>query len=116
MEGRMAKKGTLGIGHSFVIFVCLFVCLGMGCYRIKEEILFYFTLLLPFFWLCYVTCGILVPPPGIEPGPSVVKAQSPNHWTAREFPRNFLFAWNKFPKVVARCSWLFRLAASGRSL
>ena len=31
-------------------------------------------------------CGILVPGPGIEPGPSAVKALSPNHWTTREFP------------------------------
>ena len=28
----------------------------------------------------------LVPPPGIEPGPLAVKAQSPNHWTVRKFP------------------------------
>ena len=34
-------------------------------------------------------CGILVLRPGIEPQPSAVKAQSPNHWTAREFPLNF---------------------------
>ena len=29
--------------------------------------------------------AILVPCPGIEPGPLAVGAQSPNHWTAREF-------------------------------
>ena len=33
-----------------------------------------------------MACGILVPQPGIEPGPSAVKAPSPNHWSAREFP------------------------------
>ena len=33
-----------------------------------------------------MACAILVPQPGIEPAPLVVKAQSPNHWTAREFP------------------------------
>ena len=33
-----------------------------------------------------VMCGILVSRPGIESGPSAVKVQSPNHWTAREFP------------------------------
>ena len=32
-----------------------------------------------FFWPCLVACGILVPRPGIEPRPSAVKAQSPNH-------------------------------------
>ena len=30
-------------------------------------------------------CGILVPWPEIEPGPSAVKAWSPNYWTTREF-------------------------------
>ena len=36
----------------------------------------------------HAACGILVPPPGIKPRPMAVKAQNPNHWTAREFPRN----------------------------
>ena len=31
-------------------------------------------------------CGILVPPPGIEPVPPAVEVQSHNHWTARELP------------------------------
>ncbi|KAM9030797.1 cyclin-dependent kinase 20-like isoform 4-T9 [Megaptera novaeangliae] len=31
---------------------------------------------------------ILAPRPGIEPRPSAVKAQSPNHWTTREFPES----------------------------
>ena len=35
--------------------------------------------------LCCVACGIIVPLPGTEPMPSAVKAQSPNHWTTREF-------------------------------
>ena len=30
--------------------------------------------------------GILVPQSGFEPGPSAVRACSPNHWTAGEFP------------------------------
>ena len=30
--------------------------------------------------------GILVPLPGIEPGPPIVGVQSPNHRTTREFP------------------------------
>ena len=30
--------------------------------------------------------GILVPQPGIEPGPLAVDALSLNYWTAREFP------------------------------
>ena len=31
--------------------------------------------------------GILVPQPGIEPGPLAVEALSLNHWTAREVLR-----------------------------
>ena len=33
-----------------------------------------------------MVCRILVPWPGIEPTPSAVKTQSPNHWTTRKFP------------------------------
>ena len=39
-----------------------------------------------FIWLHHMACGILVSQPGIEPVPSAVKAPSPNHWIAREFP------------------------------
>ena len=63
------------------------------------------TLFLFLFWLCHAACGTLAPQPGIEPRPSV-KAQSPNHWSSREFsmlpappppPPHFLFvlAWPK---------------------
>ena len=31
-------------------------------------------------------CGILVPQPVVEPGPSAVSTRSPNHWTTKEFP------------------------------
>lgn len=37
------------------------------------------------FWLRCMAWGVLVPVPGTEPAPSAVKAQSPNHWTRREF-------------------------------
>ena len=39
-----------------------------------------------FFWLRHVACEILVPRPGIKPGRLAVEAQSPNHWSALEFP------------------------------
>ena len=38
------------------------------------------------FWLSYAASSILVPWPGIEPGPPAVDMQSPNHWTAKEIP------------------------------
>ena len=40
------------------------------------------------FWSHLMACGILVPWSGIEPAPSAVNTQSPNHWTAREFPHS----------------------------
>ena len=46
--------------------------------------------LLGFFGLHHRACGILIPQPGIKPMPSTVKAQSPNHWTARKFPSKLL--------------------------
>ena len=40
---------------------------------------------------CCMACGILVPQPGIEPGPTAVKAPSPNHWTTRDLPGEHLY-------------------------
>ena len=51
--------------------------------------LFYFFIFI--FWLRCAACGIIVPWPGIEPGPSAVRARSPNHWTTREFPNRLYF-------------------------
>ena len=51
----------------------------------QAGLLSYFIYLL-FFWPHRAACGILVPRPGIKPVPSAVEAQSPNHWTTREFP------------------------------
>ena len=60
----------------------------LPCKEIDQEnllfLLFYFIL---FFWPCHVVCGILVPRPGIEPGPPALEAWSFNHWTAREVPK-----------------------------
>ena len=49
--------------------------------QLNFNILFYL-----FIWPYHAACGILVPQPGIEPGPLTVKTRSPNHWTTREFP------------------------------
>ena len=53
-----------------------------------------FIYLFIYFWPCRATCGILVPQPGIEPVPHAVEAQSPNFWTAREFPFHALYKKN----------------------
>ena len=59
---------------------------SLDCVFVEQKCLSFF-----FFWPHRVACGILVPQPGIEPGPSAVKARSPNHWTAREFAEMFSF-------------------------
>ena len=47
--------------------------------------------LFSFFFLAVLhSLGILVPQPGIEPGPSAVKAVSLNHWTSRGVPGFFV--------------------------
>ena len=38
-------------------------------------------------WPQHAACGILVPRPGIEPTPSVVKTQNPKHLTPRGVPK-----------------------------
>ena len=38
-----------------------------------------------------LACGILVPRPGIEPGPPAVEVWRPNHWTSREVLRRGIF-------------------------
>ena len=48
------------------------------------------TVLLLLLFFLATPCGISVPRPGIELGPTAVKAGSPNHWTAREFPGTVL--------------------------
>ena len=53
------------------------------CWPRQEEIKFFFGLC-RFFWTHHVACRDLSSP-GIEHVPSTVKAQSPNHWTARKF-------------------------------
>ena len=45
-----------------------------------------YTFCIPFLWPGHTARRILVPQPGTEPRPSAVRARSPNHWTAREFP------------------------------
>ena len=57
-----------------------------------------------FFWLHRAACRMLVPRPGIEPGPRAVKVPSPNHWTTKEFPYLTFFAI-KFHEV--RDIWPF---------
>ena len=51
--------------------------------------------------------GSLVPQPGIEPMPPIVKAWSPNHWTTREFPINSLNPHNSPARQEYICIYIF---------
>ena len=48
-----------------------------------------------FIWPRHATCRILVPQSGTETVPPAMKAQSPNRWTAKEYPGLYFF---KFPE------------------
>ena len=63
-------------------------------------------------WLTDVACGILVPWPGIEPRLSAVEIQSPNHWTAREFPQIYIsnsLSSSDCHSAYSDSSWIFPL-------
>ena len=58
-----------------------------------------------FFFLPHrVACRILVPRPGIEPVSPAMEAQSPNHWTSREFPDLSLLVSSKLDFLSQRAS------------
>ena len=63
--------------------LCIQTQTGLHFMFLFEQTHFFFF----FLWPHYTVCGILVPGLGIEPRASVLKAQSPNHWTTREFRR-----------------------------
>ena len=56
-----------------------------------------------FFWLHHETCGILVPPPGmeLECAPPAVDMPSLNHWTARGVPVSGFFHLSTLCVAVA---------------
>ena len=65
-----------------------------------------------FLWQSEDAHGVLVPPPVMEPVPLAVEAQSPKHWTAREFPGSPCSCQGR---PMAQM-WLSHLVWSGLSL
>ena len=57
-----------------------------------------------------MVCGILVPPPEIEPVTPAVEAQSPNDWTTREFPGASTSEFQLFCSLVEQ-PWLGHLTS-----
>ena len=63
-----------------------------------------------FFWPYHLTCRILGPGPGTEPGPSAAKAQSPNHWTTNSA---FLLIVEKYSIVWTGHTLFIHLCTDG---
>ena len=69
-----------------------------------------------YFWACHTTCRILVPQPGIEPGPQQWRC-SPSHWSERGFPENyFLKVWRtvqsspiNLPSILNNCQHFYQI-------
>ena len=82
---RMSPR--LGWGHVLVFSFAVCVTFLISCLHLKNNTRAVWGVIYLFFsGLTLVACGILVSWPGIEPVPSVVKIQSPNHGTTRQFP------------------------------
>ena len=81
---------------------------------IPTDILGFFITFFFFLADCAV-CRILVSQPGIEPVPPAVEAQSPNHWTSREFPFLLLLK-GVFKEIKLFAVSLGRLNWTGNSI
>ena len=88
------KKKLLSVQWRLKVSIYMRKCAYM-LHSLLERLVFFLSvfyfLIFFLFWPCHVACGILVPWPGIEPGPPAVEVWSPNHWTTREFPIFQLF-------------------------
>ena len=55
----------------------------------------------------YMTFEILVPWPRTEPGSLIVRAQSPDHWTTREFHVSDDRGWDGWMASLTRWTWVW---------
>ena len=55
-----------------------------------------------FFFFCHSACRILLPQPGVEPMHPALEVLSPNHWTAREFPKMVKIWTRIFQKIFSQ--------------
>ena len=61
-----------------------------------ESLVSLHVMILPYLFICFTACGILVPQQGIESGPSAMKAWSPKHWHVYVLSR---FSHAKLPAI-----------------
>ena len=62
-----------------------------------------------FYFILTMLCNILVPWLGIEPITLAVGAQSPNHWTARQFPTFGLMSYIQHYSFIHELYWVKHL-------
>ena len=76
----------------YFVYFLVFICLGstISCEFSGS-----------FFGQFRTACGILVPQPEIQPRPLAVKAQSPNDWTTKEFPKQWFLLYVSFDIYVS---------------
>ena len=97
-------KFVCGNTFSLLLFVHWGVEL-LGYYRNPFSFL---VALFLFFWLLHMACVILVPQPGNELGPWIMRMWNSNHWTSKEFPLVALFVllWECAVKLLCiKVTW-----------
>ena len=86
--------------HIFVLWEFIGLLCGHLCRQLCAKGTLWSTLASSLFFLIkkilvggrlYVSCGILVPQPGFEPGLPALGVQSPSHWTTRDASCQALF-------------------------
>ena len=80
LESRVSLEKGIGELFRVMMVVVLYRCIQLS--EMHWIVLF----IIFIFWLHSMACRMLVPQRGIKLVPLAVKAQSPNHWTARKFP------------------------------
>ena len=99
-RGRKAEHWIWQVGGHR----CFWMFYGSSCYC--QYVFSFMTFF--FFFGRHMSFRTLVPPPGIEQVPPTVEAQSPNHWTAREFPMTFSNPLlMEYRKLLIFVSWFF---------
>ena len=80
-------RACMSMGIVFMyMWVCLCVFLHLCSVCVCGYMFICVHMCICIFWPCYEAWGILAPQPGMKHMPPEVEAQSPNHWTTREFP------------------------------
>ena len=79
VDGHLGN--SLSLLNSLASLILDFFTSMCNLYHVQAYFLF------SFFWPPWAACGIWVPWPGMSPMPPAMEAWSPNHWTARGFPR-----------------------------